>query len=157
MKPNRTSVKNRIPERASAYVNMKTVLGRVEKRGQLEAFLKLITEAKSLEEDELHCELSEDQKNVTKYSQIFKDNFKTLLGIIGNCFLFSGYLLVDEVWSENATAENAAPTREKDTHPKAQTINEAEMEQQIRDCSKETDHAKPYSLSPEDRSNSKNV
>ena len=83
MKPNRTSVKNRIPERASAYVNMKTVLGRVEKRGQLEVFLKLITEAKSLEEDELYRELSEDQKNVTKYSQIFKDNFKTLLGIIG--------------------------------------------------------------------------
>ena len=65
-------------------------------------------------------------------------------------------LLVDEVWSENAAVENVAPTREKDTRAKTQAITEAEMEQRVRDCSKETDHAKPYSLSPEDRSNSKN-
>ncbi len=83
------SVKNRIPERAAMFVNMKTVLSRVEKRGQLETLLKAITDTRDQEEAELGQELLGDPQEVDTYSRVFKENFKVLLGILGTAVAFS--------------------------------------------------------------------
>jgi len=85
MKPNSdlSRIKKKIPERAAAFVNMKTVFARLEKRGQLDMFLKEISQAKTLEEAELLEELSGDQTELESYSQIFKENLKIILDILG--------------------------------------------------------------------------
>lgn len=77
------TVRRKIPERASAYVNMKTVLGRIEKRGQFEKLLSFVAEIKNAEEKELFTELAEDTQNIGKYSNVFKENLKVLLNILG--------------------------------------------------------------------------
>ncbi len=82
-----SSIKQKIPERAAAFVNMKTVLSRLEKRGHLDVFTKAFTEAKLAEETELLEELGGDSGEVDSYSKIFKENLKVILGIIGLTFL----------------------------------------------------------------------
>jgi hypothetical protein len=80
-------IRKKIPERASAFVNIKTGLGRIEKRGQLEKLLKFILDIKSAEEKELKIELSDSPSKQTmkKYSSIFKENLKVLLNILSIC------------------------------------------------------------------------
>ena len=147
------SMKHRIPERASAFVNMKTVLTRVEKRGQLEALIKILGEAKAAEEAELGQELAGEGGEIESYSRIFKENLKVLLGIV-----------VDEVWTENNddVSTDKSPQDNEPTHnaPKLATHvpntkvalelahNRAEN---VRSQSKESDHSRPYSLGPDEQ------
>ena len=79
-----STLKKKIPSRAAAFVNIKTVLSRLEKRGHLNILERAITNAKDIEEAELLQELGGDTHEIESYSKIFKENLKVLLGIIGN-------------------------------------------------------------------------
>lgn len=145
-------LKQRIPERAAMFVNMKTVLSRVDKRGQLEPILKAITDARNEEDSELGQELLGDPQEVDNYSRIFKENFKVLLGILGTSYQRKH--VVDEVWNQPSHTtwnSNASTQMRSDELSQTKDNTVQQPSPKVRTESPYSgEHSRPYSIGPED-------
>lgn len=76
-------IRKKIVDTATTYINIKNVLARIEKRGQFDKLFSLLNHIKIAEEKDLLAELSDSAHKLPRYSNIFKENLKLVLNVLG--------------------------------------------------------------------------
>lgn len=90
------SVAANVRSRAAAYLNVKTIIERLERRGHMKMVAETLKEVKKVEDAELKGEV-EEEDTFELCEKVFKENLKLILGIVGTpCSI----LLVDELWAD---------------------------------------------------------
>jgi len=97
------SIAATVINRAATYLNMKTIVGRLERRGHMRILAEGLMEAKRVEEVELKEELEGDIDTFRLCTNVFKDNLKLILGLI-----------VDELWADREERQRNVKTKVED-------------------------------------------
>ncbi len=84
MKPVKSSSPHRLIDKIAQYTNITTVCQRLDQRGQISSLSTFLQSIKKAEEKKLLTELGDKASaELMNYSEVFKENLKLILSLIG--------------------------------------------------------------------------